>query len=140
MCRRSWNRNLEAGDGGLGKSLITLHLAARGSRGPCCCGLDYSPPPPWETLLVSCEDDYEDTVLPRLLAANADPSKIFRAAFKADFDAEQFKRLREQLAYLHWLGPVSIDADQLMSHRRDDAPRGRRPDGIPWIPPVPGVE
>lgn len=64
---------LLAGDGGNGKSTITLHVAARLSRGllpfnnallPCG--------KPVSVLLVNCEDDAGDTVVPRLIAAGAD--------------------------------------------------------------------
>lgn len=69
---------LLAGDGGHGKSTITLHGAACTTRGLPWFGLDYSPPPPAEVLLVSCEDDYADTVVPRLLAAGADLARIHK--------------------------------------------------------------
>ena len=69
---------LIAGDGGHGKSFTTLHMAAMISTGRCCFGLDYVPHPPAEVLLISCEDDFGDTVVPRLLAAGADLRKIHR--------------------------------------------------------------
>ncbi len=65
-----------AGDPGLGKSLLTLYLAARVSRGgkwpdnpdvPAACG---------NVVLLSAEDDVADTIRPRLDAAEADVSKI----------------------------------------------------------------
>jgi hypothetical protein len=70
--------SLLAGDGGLGKSVISLDLAARVSRGQCAFGLEYVPPPAGRVLLASCEDDYEDTIIPRLLAAGADLGRIDR--------------------------------------------------------------
>jgi putative DNA primase/helicase len=69
---------LMAGDGGLGKSLLTLDLAAAVSRGRAAFGLGYSPAEPAEVLLVCCEDDFTDTVVPRLLAAAADLQRIHR--------------------------------------------------------------
>ena len=69
---------LLAGDGGHGKSTLTLSMAADLSRGLACLGLTYEALPPADTLLVSCEDDYSDTVVPRLLSAGADLSKIFK--------------------------------------------------------------
>lgn len=63
-----------AGDPGLGKSFLTLDLAARVSRdgimpdgfqGPC-----------GDVLLVSAEDDPADTLLPRLRAADAVLSRV----------------------------------------------------------------
>lgn len=67
-----------AGDGGHGKTTVTLHLTACLSTGLCCFGLKYAPPPPSDVLLISCEDDFEDTVVPRLLAAGADLSRVHR--------------------------------------------------------------
>jgi hypothetical protein len=69
---------LFAGDGGHGKSTLTLHLASCLSRGVCAFGLSYPDPLCGETLLIQCEDSYEDTVIPRLLAFGADLSKIHR--------------------------------------------------------------
>src|SRR5262249_11284853 len=69
---------LLAGDGGHGKSALTLDMAACLTTGRPCLGLDYRPPPPAEVLLISCEDDFADTVIPRLLSAGADLSKIRR--------------------------------------------------------------
>jgi hypothetical protein len=68
---------LLAGDGGHGKSVLTLHLAARLSRGLLPFGM-LGPCTPASTLLVSCEDDWEDTILPRLMSAGADLSRVFR--------------------------------------------------------------
>lgn len=65
-----------AADGGVGKSVLTLDLAARLSRGECCLGLDYPPAAPCRTLLIQCEDSEECTVLPRLIAAGGDPDFI----------------------------------------------------------------
>ncbi len=65
-----------AGDGGYGKSTLTLHLAASLSRGRPCFGLEYDAPPPRRVLLVGCEDSAEATVLPRLAAAGADLAHV----------------------------------------------------------------
>ncbi len=65
------------GDGARGKSTITLQMAADLSCGRAMLGMDYAAIQ-GETLLVSCEDDFEDTVVPRLLAMGADTSKIHR--------------------------------------------------------------
>jgi len=65
------------GDPGLGKSQLTLDLAARVSRG-------WAMPPgggaggePASVLLLSAEDDLERTIRPRLDAAGADVSRVF---------------------------------------------------------------
>jgi hypothetical protein len=67
---------LYAGDGGLGKSMLTLHLTAAITQGQPALGLEYCPPAAADVLLVSCEDDFADTVVPRLLAAGADLQRI----------------------------------------------------------------
>jgi hypothetical protein len=66
---------LVAGEGGLGKSTLTLDLAARLSRGEPAFGLEYEPMT-GSTLLASCEDDREDTVVPRLRACGAKLEQI----------------------------------------------------------------
>jgi hypothetical protein len=67
-----------AGDGGHGKSTITYGIAADVSRGRPCLGLTYPAPPPADVLLINCEDDFEDTIVPRLAAAGADLKRIHR--------------------------------------------------------------
>src|SRR5208337_4126869 len=66
-----------AGDGGLGKSLLTCELAARLSRGELDGALAGEGTP---TLIVSAEDDAETTIKPRLMAAGADLSLVHIAA------------------------------------------------------------
>jgi hypothetical protein len=67
-----------AGDGGHGKTFLTIGLTADVTQGQCAFGLEYPDPLQGDVLLISCEDDYEDTVLPRLLAAGADVSRVHR--------------------------------------------------------------
>lgn len=67
-----------AGDGGHGKSMITLELAASLSAGRCAFGLTYPDPPRGKALLISCEDDWQRTILPRLAALGADRDRILR--------------------------------------------------------------
>jgi hypothetical protein len=67
---------LLAGDGGNGKSRITLDLAASASVGRPAFGLIYDSLPPCDTLLISCEDDAADTIVPRLLADKADLRRV----------------------------------------------------------------
>jgi hypothetical protein len=64
------------GDPGLGKSLITLDLSARLTRGrelPDGC----PPGPPCNVVVVNAEDTLDDTVRPRLLALGADLDRVF---------------------------------------------------------------
>lgn len=66
---------LIAGDPGLGKSMLTVNLAAHVST-----GLDWPARggscPLGDVLFVSAEDDPADTIRPRLDAAKADPARI----------------------------------------------------------------
>src|SRR5262249_41191952 len=65
-----------AGDPGLGKSLLSLDIAAHASRGarwPDDSGFA----PVTSVLLLSSEDDFVDTIRPRLVAANADLDRVF---------------------------------------------------------------
>lgn len=70
--------SMVVGDPGLGKSLLTLDLAARVSTGSPWP--DAAEPPtqaqPGGVILLSGEDDPEDTIAPRLQAAYADLTKI----------------------------------------------------------------
>jgi hypothetical protein len=62
-----------AGLAGQGKSLLTCWMAARASRGE----LDgYLSGTPVDVVLVSAEDDPEDTILPRLIRTGADLDRV----------------------------------------------------------------
>jgi hypothetical protein len=66
---------LLAGDGGIGKSLVLLWIAARVSRGdPWGDGSGNAPV--GDVIILSAEDRTEDTILPRLMAMGADLSRI----------------------------------------------------------------
>jgi len=67
---------LLCGDPGLGKSFVTLDLAARVSSAKCWPDLPILPNPPGGVVLLSAEDDLADTIRPRLDAAGADPSRV----------------------------------------------------------------
>jgi putative DNA primase/helicase len=69
---------LVAGDGGGGKSVLTLALAAAVTTGKAAFGLTYDPPPASDVLLISCEDDFNDTVVPRLIALGADLNRCHK--------------------------------------------------------------
>ncbi len=66
---------LLAGDGGAGKSTLMFDLASHITNGTCACGLDYDPVE-GEVLVASCEDDPEDTVVPKLLASGANLDRV----------------------------------------------------------------
>ena len=67
---------LLCGDPGLGKSFVTLDLAARVSSGRFWPDLPLVPNPVGGVVLLSAEDDLADTIRPRLDAAGADPSRV----------------------------------------------------------------
>jgi hypothetical protein len=78
-----------AGNPGLGKSFITLDLAARVSRGD---GFPLSPlsaAAPGGVVLLSAEDDLADTIRPRLDTAGADPTRIVAMNTIKQFDKAQ---------------------------------------------------
>lgn len=107
---------LLAGDGGLGKSMLTLHLAAVLSRGQPAFGLDYPEPPRGKTLLIQCEDDAADTVLPRFLAEGGEPSLVHQLQGVRDekgklrpFCLAQFEILSEALKRRRHVKLVVID-------------------------------
>jgi DNA polymerase III delta prime subunit len=75
-----WNRiplgkcTLFAGDPGVGKSLVALDIASRVSTGTAFC--DGAPGLLGDVVIVSAEDDAEDTIRPRLDVLGADVSRI----------------------------------------------------------------
>jgi putative DNA primase/helicase len=69
-------QSLLAGEAGLGKSQVTISMAATVSTGspwPCSEGKA----PLGSVLFLCAEDDAEDTIVPRLIAAGADVDKVF---------------------------------------------------------------
>ncbi len=64
------------GDPGLGKSTLTLDIAARVTRGAKMPDSDEERPPA-AVLIASLEDDVADTIRPRLEAAGADLQRVF---------------------------------------------------------------
>jgi hypothetical protein len=67
------------GDPGLGKSVLTLDLAARVTRGLLMPGEEREPgvdPEPAGVVLLTAEDGLDDTVRPRLDAAGADVERV----------------------------------------------------------------
>ncbi len=99
-----------AGDPGLGKSFLSLDLAARVSRG--CRWPDGSGEAPLgSVVLLSAEDDLADTIRPRLDAAGADVARIHALAavhgrdqhgeYRRGFDlSRDVARLEEVIAEL----------------------------------------
>jgi putative DNA primase/helicase len=67
---------LLVGDGGQGKSTLTLGLTAAVTTGGPAFGLGYQNATSGEVLLICCEDDRGDTIVPRLIVAGAKRERI----------------------------------------------------------------
>ena len=67
---------LLAGDPGLGKSFVTLDMAARVSRGEGWPDMPLLKQPAGHVVLFNCEDDLGDTIAPRLDRLKADSRHI----------------------------------------------------------------
>jgi hypothetical protein len=80
-----------AGEGGKGKSTILCDLAARTTRGMAWPD-SAEASPPGDVIILAAEDDIEDTLAPRLLAAGADMSRVFnvRAVRNDDLSRRSF--------------------------------------------------
>ena len=65
-----------SGDPGLGKSFLSLDIASRVSTGAPWPDMPLDENPVGGTIILSAEDDLSDTVVPRLIAAGADLSRI----------------------------------------------------------------
>ena len=108
-----WNQRLAlgkltliAGDPGLGKSFLTLDLAARVSTGQAMPGDTWDNGEPMDrfpgtAILLSAEDDPADTIRPRLEAAGADLRRVaFVAGVRTGGAVKSFS-LRDDLKHLH---------------------------------------
>ncbi len=122
-----------AGEPGLGKSLVTIAIASaitKQTRWPDCS----ENAPRGSVILLSAEDDDADTVKPRLLAAGADPRKVFsfdsviyepdgsRRGFTLDRD---FDRLAQVIKIvpdcrLVVIDPASAFMGNIDSHKNSD--------------------
>ncbi len=115
----------------LGKSTLTVTLAAGVSRGTLEGDLKGTPA---DVLIVSYEDNARSTIKPRLLAANADPSRVHALAAKRrgvydlvslPDDVESVREaVRERKARLLIVDPFSASlAVGIDSHRDGDMRR-----------------
>lgn len=93
------------GDPGLGKSTLTLELAARFSTGEPLYGGE--PHEPRGALILSAEDGESDTIRPRLEAAGADLNKCFIFKMKDDEGNEHQPIIPDDLGKLEWMAKVS---------------------------------
>jgi len=76
-----------AGDPGLGKSLMTAALAAHISTGSAW-PVDHATCPVGDVLIMSAEDDPDDTIRPRLDAAGADVAHVHYIGLVNDFQQD----------------------------------------------------
>ncbi len=90
-----------AGNPGLGKSLITLDIAARVTTGrPWPDEPPDAPPrPPANVMLIGEEDNLAQTILPRLVAAGADLNRVFTPDYFVLEGRLQFPRDGERLGF-----------------------------------------
>jgi putative DNA primase/helicase len=120
-----------AGDGGKGKSTILCDLAARTSRGATWPdGAEATVA--GSVIILAAEDDVEDTLAPRLLAADADMKRIFnvrsvrsenaRRSFNLQADLAQLENeiVKRREARLVIIDPISSYLGKVDSHKNAD--------------------
>jgi RecA-family ATPase len=124
-----------AGDGGHGKSRVTLDITACLTTGRPYLSLDYTPDGPADVLLVDCEDDVADTIVPRPMSAGADLSRVFQVegiktkdAKAAPFSLAHYERVAEELQERPNVRFVVIDPagafiDRGVDDHKDSEPR-----------------
>ena len=105
-----------AGEGGKGKSTVLCDLAARTSTGELWPDGNRNHSGPRGVVILAAEDDVEDTLAPRLIAAGADTSRIYnirsvvddriRGSFNLQADLE---RLEAEIEKRGDIGLVEID-------------------------------
>jgi len=88
---------LIAGDPGLGKSFCTIDLAARVSSGAGWPDNPDARQQPGGCILFSAEDDPADTIIPRLIAAGADRSRVFVAQSVIEKNGERSVNLERDM-------------------------------------------
>src|SRR5262245_23985175 len=121
---------LVAGEGGLGKSMLLAWIAAAVSRGkewPCSEGQSRR----GSVVILSAEDDAADTIVPRLIAAEADCSKVHiieavcrensegHRSFNLQLDLPELEKAIEQLedALLIIIDPITSYLGKVDSHK-----------------------
>ncbi|MBI4506415.1 MAG: AAA family ATPase [Chloroflexi bacterium] len=112
------------GDPGLGKSLVTLDLAARTSTGCPMPDSTRGLGAPAGVVLLSAEDDLSDTIRPRLDAAGADCSRIVALTAVRVDDKERFATLADIAAIREAIvrvGAKLVIIDPLMAYIATDA-------------------
>jgi hypothetical protein len=119
------------GEPGGGKSLFTVDLAARITRGrgfPDGAKIEI---PPSSVLMLNSEDGAGDTIKPRFLAAGGDPKRLYQiilpmgVQFSVDAD-DDMRRLDEQLVAHPDIRCIIIDPilQHVISEKEQDVRRG----------------
>ncbi len=123
---------LLAGDPGLGKSFVTLDIAARVSCGSPWPDLPLFKQPPGGVLLFNAEDDVADTIAPRLDMAGADDRNIVivegiafmgqRRYFSLEVDLPRLVEVIEQNpgTRLVIIDPISAYTGKVDSHNNSE--------------------
>lgn len=93
------------GDPGLGKSTLTLEIAARFSTGQPLYGGE--PRPPRGVLIMSAEDGEADTIRPRLEVAGADLARCYIFKMKDDEGNDYQPIIPDDLAKLEWMAEAT---------------------------------
>ena len=89
------------GDPGLGKSTLSLELAARVSRGLPLPGDETAAYGPSGVVLLSAEDDLADTIRPRLDAAGADVTRVLALRTVPNGEDDLPPSIPDDLDYIH---------------------------------------
>jgi hypothetical protein len=122
------------GDPGLGKSLVTLDLAARISSGRPLPDQSTALAPPANVLIVNCEDGVADTIRPRLEAMDADLTRIqilhgptvqgheFLPGFPRDLHRLE-RAIKETSAALVVIDPIMAFLDETICTGNDQSVR-----------------
>ena len=110
---------LLAGDPGVGKSFLSLDIAARVSRGDTWPGGGAAPI--GDVVLVSSEDDKNDTILPRLMSAGANLERVHIFPEFNDI-IQDLHRLEEMFQIMRQcrlmiIDPISAYLGEADSHR-----------------------
>lgn len=102
------------GPGKMGKSHITVDLAARFSTGDVLPGEDgKTPHPPMRVLMLSAEDEYDTVLVPRLIEAGADLSRIAFPPIPFTLDELGLQRLAR---YIHEFGAKVVFIDPIVHY------------------------
>lgn len=137
VVRWTWRDRIPAGkvtviDGrpGLGKSAMTIDIAARLTTGREMPDGSGPATEPCTVLLITAEDDWEDTVVPRLMAAGADLDRVYRLDDLSIPDGvDDLERyIREVNAALVIIDPlVAFAPSRLNLYRDQDARAALKP-------------